>query len=222
MNIQRIFDLVISIISLIFLSPLFLVISTLLKLTGEGEVFYYQTRVGKDRVNFQLIKFATMLKDSPSLSGGEITRLDDERILPFGHFLRKTKINELPQIINIMIGQMSFVGPRPLTPKTFSWYGEKNGNVIAKVKPGLTGVGSIIFRNEERLLSAHDTGDYYKNIISPYKSKLEIWYVQNKSFKLNCKIMILTALCLAGVSTRRCFNWISNLPAPPQEIAKEL
>ena len=118
----RFFDLIISITGIVFLSPLFIPVCILLVLTGENKVFYKQIRIGKNGQPFHLLKFATMLEDSPNLPGGDITSGNDPRVLPFGKFLRKSKINELPQLVNILKGDMSLVGPRPLTPKNFSYY----------------------------------------------------------------------------------------------------
>jgi lipopolysaccharide/colanic/teichoic acid biosynthesis glycosyltransferase len=222
MKSQRVFDICISASVLLLLAPLFLLISIALRLTGEGKIFYRQVRVGKNKACFQLLKFATMLENSPNLEGGEITKLNDSRILPFGIFLRKTKLNELPQVLNILLGDMSLVGPRPLTPTTFSWYGEIDGAVISSVTPGLTGVGSMIFRDEEKILTVNNTAEFYKNIISPYKSELEVWYVKNMNFGLNCKIMFLTALFIAGVNPKLCFRTMKALPLPPRQIAQTL
>ena len=117
--IQRLFDILFSVLALIVLSPLFLPIVALLKLTGEGEIFYLQERVGKNKVIFRLFKFATMLKDSPNIGTGFVTMKNDTRVLPLGKKKRKTKINELPQLINILFGDMSVIGPRPQSKRCF-------------------------------------------------------------------------------------------------------
>jgi lipopolysaccharide/colanic/teichoic acid biosynthesis glycosyltransferase len=154
--IKRAMDLVLTSIALILLLPLFPPIMLFLKLTGEGEIFYIQPRVGKGGKTFGLIKFATMLKDSPNLPGGDVTTANDPRVLPLGHFLRKTKINELPQLFNILKGDMSIVGPRPLTVRNFNIYSEEVREAIKSLKPGLTGIGSIVFRDEECIISNSD------------------------------------------------------------------
>ena len=148
----RFFDIIFSFLALICLLPLFLPISIVLLLSGEGYIFYSQSRVGKGGKVFSLLKFATMLKNSPSIGAGEITLKNDPRVLPIGKFLRKTKINELPQIFNILRGDLSIVGPRPMVPNTFQKYSKEAQVALNKVKPGLTGVGSIIFRDEEKFL----------------------------------------------------------------------
>ena len=147
---QRFFDILFSLISLLFFSPLFFIIIIILKLTGEGEIFFLQKRSGKDEKEFKIIKFATMLKNSPYLGAKDITLKDDPRVLKFGKFLRKTKINELPQLINILIGDMSVVGPRPLTKEQFSNYDVNSKKLISSIEPGLTGIGSVVFRDEEK------------------------------------------------------------------------
>jgi lipopolysaccharide/colanic/teichoic acid biosynthesis glycosyltransferase len=119
---QRILDVIFAGLGMLFLSPLLLPIAFILKATGEGEVFYIQTRIGKNGSLFGLLKFATMLKDSPNIGSGEITIHNDPRVLPLGKFLRKSKINELPQLWNILIGDMSVVGPRPMVPNKYANY----------------------------------------------------------------------------------------------------
>ena len=144
---------------------------------------------------FKLFKFATMLKNSENLGAGTITLQNDSRVLPFGKILRKTKINELPQLFNIVIGDMSIVGPRPLLSKQFFFYPEDVQPIIASIKPGLSGIGSLAFRDEESLFNdANDPDEFYKNNITPAKAFLEIWYVNNKSMKLYFMIIIFTAL----------------------------
>ena len=166
----------------------------ILKITGEGEVFYHQKRIGLKGASFYLLKFATMLKDSPNLGTGEITLVEDPRVLPFGKFLRKTKLNELPQIWNILKGEMSIVGPRPMVPNTFSKYSALAKEELSKVRPGLTGIGSIIFRDEEKYLSEENNPEaFYDEVIIPYKNEVEIWYVKKRSIFLYFKIIFVTA-----------------------------
>jgi len=115
----RFFDVLFSTLFLIMLIPLFIIVIPILKFTGEGEIFFLQDRIGKDGKKFKLIKFATMLKDSPNMPLGTLTIKNDPRILPFGGILRKTKVNELPQFINVLLGDMSIIGPRPQTEQCF-------------------------------------------------------------------------------------------------------
>ena len=148
----RLFDLFSAVLALTILSPLLFCVIFLLRVTGEGEVFFLQERVGKNGKLFSLWKFVTMLKDSPSMKGGTITTRTDARILPLGRFLRSTKINELAQLLNVLKGDMSLVGPRPLTEETFNMYDSETKKIICETRPGLSGIGSIIFRNEENFL----------------------------------------------------------------------
>ena len=163
---QRLFDIFLSFVALLILSPLLIVISLILKLSGEHEIFYRQARIGKNGKLFHVLKFATMLKNSPNIGAGEITLKNDPRVLPFGKFLRKSKINEFPQLWNILVGEMSIVGPRPMVPDTFAKYDNTAKSFLNTLRPGLTGIGSIIFRDEERLLeNSNDARDFYDNHI---------------------------------------------------------
>ena len=130
---ERFFDILFSSIALLLLIPLSIPIILILKLTGEGEIFFQQERIGKEGHKFRLLKFATMLKNSPNIGTGTVTIQGDPRVLPVGKFLRKTKINELPQLINIFVGNMSVIGPRPLTVENFKSYTTKTQNIVNKV-----------------------------------------------------------------------------------------
>ena len=166
----RFFDVLFSGIALLLLSPLMVPIVITLRLTGEGEVFFLQERIGKSGKKFKLFKFATMLKNSPNIGTGTVTMRGDPRVLPVGTFLRKTKINELPQLLNIFFGDMSIIGPRPLTIQTFEAYTKNTQILITQVQPGLSGVGSIIFRDEEVILhGATASITYYMNVIALHK-----------------------------------------------------
>ena len=136
-----------------------------------------------------------MLKNSPSIGSGEITVKNDPRVLPFGRFLRKTKINELPQLVNILLGHISVVGPRPMVPNTFLKYSTEAQFELKKVRPGLTGIGSIIFRDEEKFLEGKaDPRKFYDEHIIPFKNKLELWYVENISISTYFKKLYLLQL----------------------------
>lgn len=194
---HRFFDIFLSGIAIILFSPIFMITIIILKFTGEGEIFFKQNRIGKNKVNFGLLKFATMLKNSEAMGAGTVTLKEDFRVLPFGKFLRKTKINELPQLLNIFLGQMSVIGPRPLHEKQFSFYSEDDQNIIASVRPGLSGVGSIMFRDEEKILqNSQNPDETYKIIITPEKAKFERWYVKRKSISLYFKLILLTIIAV--------------------------
>ncbi len=212
----RIIDVLLSILALLVLLPLFIPIVIILLLTGEHKVFYLQNRVGYKNKNFKIIKFATMLSNSENMGSGSLTLKNDPRVLPFGSFLRKTKINELPQILNIIIGDLSIVGPRPQMQVDFQKYPDTIQAKIYNVKPGLTGIGSIVFRDEESLISIasenENPHDFYKRLIAPYKGKLEIWYQSNRSIYLDCQLIFLTAWAIICPETRLYEKWFKNLP----------
>ncbi|MBK9255884.1 MAG: sugar transferase [Saprospiraceae bacterium] len=218
--IKRFFDIIASLIALIILSPLLIPITIGLKLTGEGYVFYLQERVGFKNKLFNIYKFATMLKDSPNMAGGLITTKKDPRLTPLGGFLRASKINELPQLINILNGDMSVVGPRPLMQKSFDTYPEEVQNVIYNVKPGLTGIGSIIFRDEETLItevrdSGGDTWDFYQNKIYPFKGQVEQWYQSHQSFYVDFMCIFLTAWVIIFPKSNLIYMVFRSLPQRP-------
>lgn len=191
---KRLFDVVTSLVAMLFLAPLLIPVMIILRFTGEREVFYRQTRIGRDNKPFFITKFATMLKESPNIGAGEHTLRDDPRVLPFGKFLRKFKINELPQIWDILVGKMSWVGPRPTTPGHHALYPDFYADVLRKVPPGITGIGSIIFRDEESILSkAKDYDRCYAHEIVPYKAEIEEWYKNNRTFFMDIMLMFITA-----------------------------
>lgn len=214
---KRTCDIVLSGILILILSPLLIPIMIGLKLTGEGYIFYKQERVGFKNKNFFILKFATMLKDSPNMAGGVITTKKDPRITPMGGFLRKSKINELPQLFNIFLGDMSVVGPRPVMPISFNAYPDQVQKVIYNVRPGLTGIGSIIFRDEEELITevknnGGDTWDFYKNKIYPFKGQLEEWYQGKQSFWTDLKLILLTAWVIVKPDSELTYKWFDDLP----------
>lgn len=213
--IKRLIDIIASSFALLILLPFFVPIIIILKFSAEGEVFYYQERIGLKNKNFMIWKFATMLKNSMNLGTGSITLQNDFRVTKIGKFLRKTKINELPQIINILKGDISLVGPRPLVTKTFSAYTEEVQSKIYNVKPGLTGIGSIVFRDEESIISSikdEDPHDFYKRIIAPYKGELEMWYQNKKSTVLDLSLIFLTAWIVIFPTSNLHFKIYKDLP----------
>lgn len=212
---KRILDIIVSLFSITLLIPIFIPIIILLRFTAEGEVFYFQERIGINNSKFYIWKFATMLKDSMNLGTGSITLQNDFRVTKLGKFLRKTKINELPQIINILKGDISLVGPRPLVTKTFEAYSYEVQAKIYNIKPGLTGIGSIVFRDEEKIISSikgEDPHIFYKRKIAPYKAKLEMWYQSNRSFILDLKLIFITAWVILFSKSRLYEKWFKDLP----------
>ena len=214
---RRLIDVVFAVTGLILFLPFAIPIMIALRLTGEGKIFYFQPRVGYQGRIFKLVKFATMLEESPNLLSGDITLKNDPRVLPLGKFLRTTKINEIPQLLNILKGDMTIIGPRPLTPRNFAVYAEEVKKELVQVTPGLTGIGSIVFRDEESVL-ANSPKSYlecYTNDISPYKGALEQWYIRNRSLGLDLKILFLTAWVVLFPSSNLYTRFLKGLPKRP-------
>jgi lipopolysaccharide/colanic/teichoic acid biosynthesis glycosyltransferase len=211
--IKRLFDFLFSLIALLILSPFVIPIILLLKLTGEHEVFFFQKRIGYKSKEFDIWKFATMLKNSPNIGTGEITLRNDPRVTKMGKFLRITKINELPQIINVLIGDMSIVGARPLMKKSFDLYSDDVKAVVYNTRPGITGIGSVIFRDEEKLISeSSDIQQTYRQIFQ-YKGELEKWYQQHLSFYTDFMIIFLTAWHIIFSESKLVHKVFPSLPA---------
>lgn len=220
---KRTFDLLLSFLGLLFISPVFLVIIIILKFTGEREVFYLQERMGLNNKPFYIYKFATMLKDSPNMANKALTVRDDPRITKVGKILRITKINELPQILNVIKGDMALVGPRPLLSISLKRYNPEVQSIIYKNRPGITGIGSLIFRDEELLVTAYkDLGknpsEYYIKYIFPYKGALEKWYYHNCSLTVDFKILFLTFWSLVNSNSQLVFKTFKNLPVKPASL----
>lgn len=214
---KRLMDFTLALLALVILSPLFIPISILLLLTGEHYIFYTQKRVGKGGREFGLIKFATMLKNSPNLGTGDVTVNRDPRVLPMGRFLRSTKINELPQLLNILLGDMSFVGPRPLTPKVFNHYTEAAKEIVTQMKPGLTGAGSIIFRDEESVIgrSKLPWDECVKQEIMPRKAAAEKWYYTHQGFITDILLIFITAWVVVFPASDIMGKIFRDLPKEP-------
>lgn len=218
--IKRSFDIISASAGLILFSPIFILLAIGLRLTGEGFVWFRQERVGyKNRV-FHIYKFATMLTDSHRMAGGIITLRKDPRLTPLGGFLRATKMNELPQMWNILNGDMSVVGPRPVMQKSFEVYPDHVKKVIYNVKPGLTGVGSIIFRDEEHLLTeiknkGGDAWDFYKNHIYPFKGEVEQWYQTHRGLRVDFLIVFITAWVILFPKSEIIYLVFRDLPRRP-------
>jgi len=192
MSAKRFFDLVCTIPGLILLSPLFVLIAFKIKIDSEGPVFFKQTRVGKNGKLFKIIKFRTMIQNAES-KGLQLTSGNDNRITQFGRFLRKMKMDELPQLINVLLGEMSLVGPRPEVPRYVDFYPEQIRKIVLSVLPGITDRTSIEFINEPILLSgSNDAERTYIEEIMPIKIKCYVDYVQNQSLLEDIKIILDT------------------------------
>ncbi|MFH1897225.1 MAG: sugar transferase [Candidatus Desantisbacteria bacterium] len=211
---KRTIDIILSLIGLLLFLPFSIPIMLILRFTDEGEIFYIQQRVGRGGKLFGMLKFSSMVKNSPNMGAGLLTVENDPRIFPFGRFLRKTKANEIPQLINILKGEMSIVGPRPQVPAHFDFFPEHVKKELIKITPGLTGIGSIVFRDEETML--HNNGksydEYYRDDIAPYKGELELWYIKNMSLWLDLMLILLTAWVVFFPESRLYEKVLKDLP----------
>lgn len=189
---RRIRDIFGSLLLLCMLVPFFILIIPLLAISGDGEIFFLQRRIGYKNKFFSILKFATMFKGSEKF--GTLTLKNDPRVTYIGSFLRKTKLNEVPQIINVLRGEMSFVGPRPQGEFEFEAYPPHVRKKIYDCVPGITGIGSIVFRDEEKFFNDKDVDPkiYYKEVIAPYKGEIELWYRNHQTFFVDLKILLLT------------------------------
>jgi len=190
---KRIFDVVFSLLGLIILFPMFMIIAILIKREDGGSIFFRQTRVGKNWKPFKIYKFRTMIENAEKL-GAQVTGKDDKRITKIGRFLRKYKLDELPQLINVLKGDMSLVGPRPEVEKYAKVY-KKDFDEILKVKPGITDYATLEFKREEEILKSSDNiEDVYLKEILPKKLELSKKYVKDMSFLTDIKIILKTII----------------------------
>ena len=217
--IKRFFDLIFSILGIFFTGPFIFLAILVLYITGEKKPLFIQLRVGKNRQLFRFYKLRTM-RDTGAKTSGPITLHGDDRITTFGKFLRWSKIDEFPQFFNVLNGDLSFVGPRPLMPETFYKYDKSIQKKIGKVPPGITGAGSVVFRNEAFILKTagkKKQEEYYINTILPYKGQLEEWYVENRSFVMDLKLLFFSALVVVYSRLKGLRRYFKGLP-----ISKEL
>lgn len=193
--IKRLFDIIFSLIGLIFLSPILILIAICIKIDSKGPVFFRQLRVGRYSENFKIFKFRTMQIDSDKL--GLLTVGDkDPRVTKVGYFLRKYKLDEFPQLINVLVGHMSFVGPRPEVQKYVNFYTEEDLQIL-NVKPGITDYASIKYRDEAEIIrQAKDAEKAYVEDIMPEKIKLNKEYINNNNIFIDIKIILKTFLSI--------------------------
>ena len=220
-EVTRLLDFLLALLAILILLPFLAPILVLLRFTGDGEVFYYQKRKGRHGKDFFLIKLSTMDKDSVNGGMGSITVRDDPRIKFMGHTLRRSKLNELPQVVNILLGDLSVVGPRPLVEGTtgYNAYSNDLKSKIFSNRPGLTGIGSIVFRDEEAILSSVDNPhDFYVRELAPYKADLELWYFENKSLKVDIGIIICTAISIMLPKSLIHEYIFSGIPEVPEKL----
>jgi lipopolysaccharide/colanic/teichoic acid biosynthesis glycosyltransferase len=193
---KRVFDIISAIMGLIILFPLFLVISILIKLNSPGEIFFRQIRVGRWCTEFKIYKFRTMVVNAENL-GPKITIGDDKRVTKIGGFLRKTKLDELPQLINVLTGDMSIVGPRPEVPEYVAIYPQQVKDIVLSVRPGITEWASIQVIDENHILAKSLDPKYtYANKILPQKLGYAVRYVKTRSFFGDLKIILVTLIRL--------------------------
>jgi len=193
------FDIIFSFIGLLMLSPIFVVIAIIIKKNSKGTIFYRGIRSGKFGKPFKIFKFRTMIEDAEK-KGGPSTALNDPRLTKIGKFLRKYKLDELPQLINILTGKMSFVGPRPQVEKYTKLYNDEE-KIILSVKPGLTDYASIEFVNLDKILGDENIDDKYLKEIEPKKNQLRIKYVKNQSLWIDFKILFKTFFLLFKIKS---------------------
>jgi lipopolysaccharide/colanic/teichoic acid biosynthesis glycosyltransferase len=187
---KRIFDIIVSICGLLIFSPLIAFIAIVIKLNSEGPVIYKGTRVGKDGILFQIFKFRTMVANAERL-GGPSTANNDKRLTSVGKYLRKYKLDELPQLVNTLKGEMSIVGPRPQVQYYASLYQGENKRIL-EIKPGLTDYASIEYINLDQILGDENVDEKYFREIEPKKNKLRLRYVHERSFRVDMKIISKT------------------------------
>lgn len=184
---KRFFDILASSAGLVVLSPVLIVLGVLVKLSSPGPVFYRATRVGRGGRHFELLKFRSMVVNADKIGPG-VTGAADPRITPIGRFLRRTKLDELPQLINVLRGDMSVVGPRPEDPRYVALYTDEQRQVLS-VRPGITSPASVAYRNEEALLTGADWEQHYINAVMPAKLAIDMKYACSPSLWQDLRII---------------------------------
>jgi lipopolysaccharide/colanic/teichoic acid biosynthesis glycosyltransferase len=188
---KRAFDFLLSSLGLLFLSPLFLLLAAAIRLDSPGPVFFRQKRAGKEGIPFRIFKFRSMVSDAPE-KGPLITAAGDPRVTRVGRFLRRTKLDELPQLLNVWRGEMSLVGPRPEVPEYIALYDERQRKVLS-VRPGITDPASILYADEEGILAAATNPQrLYEETILPRKLELNLRYIENMSLTIDISLILKT------------------------------
>jgi lipopolysaccharide/colanic/teichoic acid biosynthesis glycosyltransferase len=194
MAIKRAIDVVFAVFLLLVLSPIFVIAGVGVALSSPGPVFYLGKRTGLHGQHFRIFKFRTMVVGA-ELKGGGTTALGDTRIFPFGQYLRRFKLDELPQLINVLRGEMSLVGPRPELPRYTDKYDDRE-RVILSVRPGITDLSSIRFSSLDEIVGAEDADRVFEEKVLPEKNRLRILYVETQSLLGDFRIMFMTACCV--------------------------
>jgi len=205
---KRLFDLAGALVLAVLISPLFVLVASLVYLTSTGPILYKARRVGLHGREFVMYKFRTMVVNADRI-GGASTALNDPRLTSYGRFLRKTKLDEIPQLLNILKGDMSFVGPRPQVKIYTSKYSSRLLPILS-VLPGITDIASLVFYDMDSLISAADSDSYYEKYIEPQKNEYRLYYSKNFSFSLDFLILLFTILSLFSVRASRFFESIIN------------
>ena len=208
---KRFCDIVFALMGLLVTSPIVLTVIILKKLAGEQEIFYIKGRVGKGGRLFPFIKLSSMIPAKKGEKTSSLTLSNDSRITPLGHFIRKTKIDEFPQFVNIIRGELSFVGPRALMPKIHKDYTKSVKTELSKIRPGVTGLATVVFRNEAQLLADSNYTDelkFYKEVIGPAKGAIEMIYTQKQSFILDLTILLLTVWQIFRPQSILGYKWL--------------
>jgi lipopolysaccharide/colanic/teichoic acid biosynthesis glycosyltransferase len=201
--VKRIFDFILALAGLVVLSPFFALLAALIKRDSPGPVFYHGPRVGRNGKVFLALKFRTMHETPESHSGTRVTAGDDPRVTPLGRWLRDTKLNELPQLWNVVKGDMSLVGPRPEDPEIVVQWPERVRAEILTIRPGITSPASVLYRNEEQMLSASSIMDDYLLNILPDKLRLDVLYVRTRNFLSDLDILLWTFIAILIIPEKR-------------------
>ena len=217
----RLFDILFALIAITLLLPLFMAVSLVLLIFDQHQVFFFQDRIGQYGKKISIIKFVTMKPGSELLSGHTIN--NDPRVTRIGRFLRQTKINELTQLLNVLKGEMTLIGYRPLVEETFVHYAPEVKQALWFMKPGLSGIGSIIFRDEEKLISNQKgLNTFYIEVITRYKGDLELWHSKNLSIRNYFILIILTIYSVIKNDNRMLYKIFNDLPKPPDDLLEKL
>lgn len=209
--IKRAIDIVFALVGLVVLSPVLVALGVWVAISSPGGPFYSGVRIGRGGTPFRMLKFRTMVTNAHQI-GASSTAEDDPRVTTAGRFLRRFKLDELPQLINVFVGEMSFVGPRPQVKWAVDLYSAEERDLLT-VRPGITDYASLRFRNEGEILKGSTDPDRdYLEKIAPEKIRLGLYYVRHYSFSADARIVIATLLSLAGVDPAWCLPTLS--PAP--------
>lgn len=219
---KRAFDFTMALIGLIFLSPVILIVSIVIKITSKGNVFFTQRRLTKNMKEFNIYKFRSMTSNEAREKGALQIKGSSSEITPIGKIMRKTKIDEIPQLWNILKGDMSFIGPRPELPRRLKYYGERDKKIF-QVRSGVSSPASIVFSDEEYLMNqVKDPEEFYIKEIMPYKIDLNIYYVETRTFFGDIWLIIATLMKILGKVKNSDIVKNEELLKKKEEIIKKI